>query len=117
MNSLKRKAPSISSDSNHGNNDIDSLFSALKEKKSQKRSEKNDENALSKMNANPRRISSDTMHHGIIKSADKPYIISPDVPVHRIDKETGLPVYKAHLLKIGKGGGTLLCPFECNCCF
>jgi hypothetical protein len=43
--------------------------------------------------------------------------LSPDVPVHRIDAATGLPVYKAHLLKVGEGGGTSLCPFDCNCCF
>lgn len=48
----------------------------------------------------------------------------PDPPVHRVDAESGLPVYKAHLLKLSyfgeykdKGGGTELCPFDCNCCF
>lgn len=62
--------------------------------------------------------------YGVIKSGikDKRYsipmsIISPDAPLERIDKETGLPVYKAHLLKVGEGGGTALCPFDCDCCF
>ncbi|RYG66968.1 DUF1764 domain-containing protein, partial [archaeon] len=62
--------------------------------------------------------------YGVIKSGikDKKYsipvsIISPDAPLERIDKETGLPVYKAHLLKVGEGGGTALCPFDCDCCF
>jgi len=44
-------------------------------------------------------------------------IISPEAPLERIDKESGLPVYKAHLLRVGKGGGTPLCPFDCDCCF
>lgn len=44
-------------------------------------------------------------------------ILSPEAPIERIDKETGYPVYKAHLLKVGEGGGTPLCPFDCDCCF
>mmetsp|Transcript_2032 Transcript_2032/g.2732 ORF Transcript_2032/g.2732 Transcript_2032/m.2732 type:complete len:144 (+) Transcript_2032:99-530(+) len=31
--------------------------------------------------------------------------------------DDGLPIYTAESLKIGKGGGTSLCPFDCNCCF
>jgi len=53
-------------------------------------------------------------HHGIIGT---PFIISPEAPLERIDGDSGLPVYKAHLLKVGEGGGTELCPFDCNCCF
>lgn len=56
--------------------------------------------------------------YGIIKSnSSRPAIINPEAPVERIDRASGLPVYKAHLLKIGEGGGTPLCPFDCNCCF
>ena len=55
--------------------------------------------------------------HGVIKSNVNRLIISPDAPVERIDKETGFKVYKAHLLKVGEGGGTPLCPFDCDCCF
>ena len=43
--------------------------------------------------------------------------ISPNAPIHRVDRATGLPVYKAKLLKAGEGGGTKFCPFDCNCCF
>lgn len=43
--------------------------------------------------------------------------ISPHAPLHRVDRATGLPVYKAALLKAGEGGGTKYCPFDCNCCF
>lgn len=31
--------------------------------------------------------------------------------------EDGLPIYTPAELRIGMGGGTDLCPFECNCCF
>lgn len=31
--------------------------------------------------------------------------------------EDGLPIYTPKELKIGMGGGTDLCPFDCNCCF
>jgi hypothetical protein len=57
--------------------------------------------------------------YGIIQSKYKRTgkIINPEAPLHRVDKETGLPVYKAHLLRVGEGGGTPLCPFDCNCCF
>lgn len=37
--------------------------------------------------------------------------------VHRKDAATGLNVYKAQHLGIGLGGGTPLCPFDCDCCF
>lgn len=31
--------------------------------------------------------------------------------------DDGYPIYTPKELKIGMGGGTDLCPFECNCCF
>ena len=37
--------------------------------------------------------------------------------VHRFDNSSGLNVFKAHALGLGQGGGTPLCPFDCNCCF
>ena len=55
--------------------------------------------------------------HGLIKSNVARTIINPEAPVERIDKESGYKVYKAHLLKVGEGGGTPLCPFDCDCCF
>ena len=61
-------------------------------------------------------IQESTSSYGLMKSANVS-IISPEAPLERIDKETGYPVYKAHLLKIGEGGGTELCPFDCDCCF
>eukprot|EP01038_Epipyxis_sp_PR26KG_P008779 gene8779-11855_t len=56
--------------------------------------------------------------YGLISSDYKSIkIVNPEAPLERIDAESGLPVYKAHLLKVGEGGGTDLCPFDCNCCF
>lgn len=37
--------------------------------------------------------------------------------VHRYDSASGLRVFKAHALGLGRGGGTPLCPFDCKCCF
>eukprot|EP00611_Tribonema_gayanum_P011469 TRINITY_DN2170_c0_g1_i1.p1 TRINITY_DN2170_c0_g1~~TRINITY_DN2170_c0_g1_i1.p1 ORF type:complete len:194 (+),score=46.47 TRINITY_DN2170_c0_g1_i1:32-583(+) len=34
----------------------------------------------------------------------------------RVDSE-GLPIYTWDSLRIGQGGGTDLCPFDCDCCF
>lgn len=31
--------------------------------------------------------------------------------------EDGYPIYSPKEMKIGMGGGTDLCPFDCNCCF
>jgi hypothetical protein len=56
--------------------------------------------------------------YGIIKSRyNSSQIVNPEAPLERIDPESGLPVYKAHILKVGDGGGTALCPFDCACCF
>lgn len=49
----------------------------------------------------------DSRIYGIIKSNIKSSIINPEAPLERIDKESGLPVYKAHLLKVGEGGGEI----------
>lgn len=49
-----------------------------------------------------------TASYGVIKSnapGGKSWITSPEAPLERLDKESGLPVYKAHLLKVGDGGG------------
>lgn len=29
----------------------------------------------------------------------------------------GSRIFKTHLLKVGEGGGTPRCPFDCDCCF
>ncbi len=35
----------------------------------------------------------------------------------RFDSESGLNIYREADLRIGQGGGTADCPFDCNCCF
>ena len=55
--------------------------------------------------------------HGIVASS-RGSIASPNPSFERIDADSGLKVYKAHLLTDdGEGGGTALCPFDCDCCF
>ncbi len=63
-----------------------------------------------------RDMNSDGATYGMINNVYNPNkIVNPEAPLERI--QDGLPVYKAHLLKVGEGGGTPLCPFDCNCCF
>jgi hypothetical protein len=60
----------------------------------------------------------DDAAYGLINNAYNPNkIVNPEAPLERIDPASGLPVYKAHILRVGEGGGTPLCPFDCNCCF
>lgn len=41
-----------------------------------------------------------------------------DAKPSRVDPETGLKIYTAESLRIGKGNGdTPQCPFDCDCCF
>ncbi|SBS83549.1 conserved protein, unknown function [Plasmodium ovale] len=35
----------------------------------------------------------------------------------RLRTPDGLPIYSVEELKMGKGGYTKECPFDCNCCF
>jgi hypothetical protein len=102
-----------------GASEIDNLFESLKTKKIEK-IKLNQEALVKKV----KKIKVDdyepssSSSYGIIKSSyNFTEITNPEAPLERIDKESGLPVYKAHLLKVGEGGGTELCPFDCNCCF
>lgn len=113
------EAPAQASRSNPFTSDIDDIFSnaaskkkAISEKKAMEKANNNAPGA--KVSSDP---SVNAAHkHGVIASAYGT-IISPDPPVHRIDKESGLKVYKYAGLKVGEGGGTPLCPFDCDCCF
>jgi hypothetical protein len=45
-------------------------------------------------------------------------VIDPqNARVHRFDNASGLNVFKAHDLGLGRGGDTPLCPFDCKCCY
>ncbi len=50
------------------------------------------------------------------KSAPLQWAWQDEVRPLRYDDE-GLPIYSWDSLRINKGGGTDLCPFDCNCCF
>ena len=44
--------------------------------------------------------------------------VSPAPPVHRVDRASGMPVYKIAALGMNQvSGGTPDCPFDCWCCF
>ena len=103
-----------------GSKEIDDLFRAAKKKSNERKDDAIDENKAQKpkkFRVQVENRSSSEAAYGIMKSANNTDIINPEAPLERIDAESGLPVYKAHLLKVGEGGGTPLCPFDCNCCF
>jgi hypothetical protein len=110
-------------DSDADDVDIDELFASAKNDKKalrklrEQEEEEAEEAAAEEFEAIERARASESANYGVIKSPNMPDIINPEAPVERIDPETGYPVYKAHLLKVGEGGGTPLCPFDCNCCF
>eukprot|EP01027_Heterolobosea_sp_BB2_P015987 GEZU01022825.1.p1 GENE.GEZU01022825.1~~GEZU01022825.1.p1 ORF type:complete len:136 (-),score=62.23 GEZU01022825.1:139-546(-) len=123
-------------------NEIDMLFETTKELKKQqpppaKNGNNNSEAKKKKKNKNKKKSGDD---NGAAKDG---YVIGDDNTVY--DKRTaealfeddfanmkgdlkiggkqkrkridGLPIYTEEELKIGKGGGTPLCPFDCDCCF
>ena len=98
--------------------DIDAIFSTAQNSKKAKIQEEEggaEEKVVPKQKAPKAKSSKPTSLHGVISSSET--IISPDPPVHRYDNESGLPVYKYTGLLVGQGGGTPLCPFDCDCCF
>lgn len=95
-------------------NEIDSLFASIKENKNMKL-ENDKKLKLEKQIEQKFNRSGDKAR--VSRGRSKSSIVSPDAPVERIDRASGYPVYKAHLLKVGEGGGTPQCPFDCVCCF
>jgi hypothetical protein len=117
-----------------GLEEIDSLFASIKQKKEKVEvtgTTEDDEMPIKKSKTKEiiaptftkirkeerKEIEMNNLPHGIVKSNNPRQIISPEAPVERIDPESGYKVYKAHTLKVGEGGGTDLCPFDCDCCF
>lgn len=125
----KRKAKSVDVAKNEKNKidvsakkiaaagEIDDLFSSAK--KAAPSTKEESESAEKEILKPKKRREKDEANrpYGIMKSTHGNDIVNPEAPLERIDVESGLPVYKAHLLKVGEGGGTPLCPFDCNCCF
>jgi len=102
-----------------GNADIDDLFDDLAEdKKKKKRKEEKAEKKKEKEEKEKIELEKRLEIEQKVSNRDaNGRIISPYAPVERVDTATGLPVYKAHLLEVGGGGGTDQCPFDCDCCF
>lgn len=101
--------------------EIDDLFGSVLKKTSKKAKVEeepvSDVEDSAEMKKRPKHRSSSEPTYGVMKTTHGGDIVNPEAPLERIDAESGLPVYKAHLLKVGEGGGTPLCPFDCNCCF
>ena len=74
------------------NEEIETLFRNLKKSKSETIAKKNEENEMQRPLRSER--------SAISNKIEMPYSVSPEAPVHRVDIESGLPVYKAHLLKV-----------------
>jgi hypothetical protein len=117
---LQKKIPSKSQPEmkkkNDQVNDIDDIFSSMKKNKQEDQNKAQSSKGTIALKESSVKLRTMDSSHGLIKSKN-PSIISPEAPLERIDKTTGLPVYKAHLLKVGEGGGTPLCPYDCDCCF
>eukprot|EP00598_Pedospumella_elongata_P012966 CAMPEP_0184989332 /NCGR_PEP_ID=MMETSP1098-20130426/27954_1 /TAXON_ID=89044 /ORGANISM="Spumella elongata, Strain CCAP 955/1" /LENGTH=138 /DNA_ID=CAMNT_0027514309 /DNA_START=81 /DNA_END=497 /DNA_ORIENTATION=+ len=101
--------------------EIDDLFGTVLKKSSKKpiveKEPSSDAEDSTEKKKRPKHRSSNEPTYGVMKTTHGGDIVNPEAPLERIDAESGLPVYKAHLLKVGEGGGTPLCPFDCNCCF
>ena len=110
------KGKSLSASTNSTDTSIDDMFQSLKDSKQQK-ARKAEIEHKEEVRTRRRRREEEKKTTAENSSGERFGFVSPEAPVHRIDEATGLPVYKAHLLKVGEGGGTPLCPFDCNCCF
>lgn len=82
---------------------IDNTFSKIKKNEKIKKEEKKEKKEIKKIEK--------------IEKNEKDCIIFLYVvkPV-KYDKD-GLPIYTEEQLKLGTGGNTPLCPFDCDCCF
>jgi hypothetical protein len=129
---IKKQSPNIKAVLESAEKSIDELFEAAAGKKKKRETEvisNNNEDQVFEQSKKPKakksksvekgaEVTEESGTYGVIQSRyPKMKIVNPEAPIERIDPETGFPVYKAHLLKVGDGGGTPLCPFDCNCCF
>jgi len=87
--------------------EIDDLFASASAKKKQKR--KAEEGEREKFNERKRK-NKKYKGEGVENEQN-------DLKPVRFDNESGLPVYTEESLRIGQGGGTADCPFDCTCCY
>ncbi|VWU49359.1 conserved protein, unknown function [Hepatocystis sp. ex Piliocolobus tephrosceles] len=110
-----------------------------KNKKKKKKKKKNDEKKKKEMNEV--KLNIDNIFSNI-KVKDKDTKLSEEIEKNKLEENTftnnnkkdqknkksnnkeqrmrtsdGLPIYTFKELKMGKGGYTKDCPFDCNCCF
>lgn len=79
---------------------IDNTFSKIKKNEKIKKEVKKEKKEIKKIEKNEK----DCINYL--------YIVKPV----KYDKD-GLPIYTEEQLKLGTGGNTPLCPFDCDCCF
>jgi len=120
-------APADRSAASRDVDDLDDIFGGLKEKRAraqQRAAAQAQAEAEREARSKARASASASESGGLVQdpvfgeSYDPRKKVRPQhARVHRIDRPSGLNVYKAHDLGLGHGGGTPLCPFDCSCCF
>ncbi|CAM9280216.1 unnamed protein product [Hapterophycus canaliculatus] len=95
--------------------DIDDIFAGVKRLKEQKAEEEAGRVAKKKKmkEEHKRRQANPFTGEG---GPEKRWAWADEVKPVRFDDE-GLPIYTWDSLRIGQGGNTALCPFDCDCCF
>ncbi|CAN0018607.1 unnamed protein product [Ectocarpus sp. 8 AP-2014] len=95
--------------------DIDDIFAGVKRLKEEKAEEEAARVAKKKKikEDHKRRQANPFTGEG---GPDKRWAWADEVKPVRFDDE-GLPIYTWASLRIGQGGGTAACPFDCDCCF
>eukprot|EP00918_Siedleckia_nematoides_P066023 GHVU01143594.1.p2 GENE.GHVU01143594.1~~GHVU01143594.1.p2 ORF type:complete len:128 (-),score=27.69 GHVU01143594.1:537-920(-) len=86
---------------------IDAIFEESLKKKRKISSEEASDNVSVKKSSGKKR------------KTKKPATIEEDLGLTEYDRkvtEEGFKVYSLDELNIGRGGGTALCPFDCDCC-
>eukprot|EP00904_Undaria_pinnatifida_P003143 jgi/Undpi1/1282/HiC_scaffold_11.g04674.m1 len=98
-----------------GTGTIDDIFSGVKRLKEEKKEEEAERVAKKKKMKEEHKRRQANPFTGEGGSA-KRWGWADEVKPVRFDDE-GLPIYTWESLRIGQGGGTELCPFDCDCCF
>ncbi|EWM20684.1 Protein of unknown function DUF1764, eukaryotic [Nannochloropsis gaditana] len=95
--------------------EIDGLFNDLTQRKRVAAASATTKKAVVKIKKADSRPPSHTVGKNEGRRYD-PQRDDPDVRPWKRDA-TGMPIYDPESMRVGKGGGTALCPFDCNCCF
>jgi hypothetical protein len=102
-------------------NQIDSIFSKVKKPVSKADATERNPKVASKVPANESKETKTPIKSNKTKregTSSDPFALQAKVKDTSMDfTEEGWRVYTPEELKIGKGGDTDLCPFDCNCCF